>query len=218
MRKYTPRIAIGTCRQCGKKFEYEHSGVGRDRTYCADTCRPKCFVDACVAVAVKTGLCALHYDRSRRGVSADAKPRQRQGSACSIVGCPDGVHARDLCKSHYGRAAKQGSIVRTYRPKQGSQRITHNGYVLVAHPKLAKYVPEHRLVMERALGRELRRFENVHHKNGLKKDNRLANLELWIKPQPVGQRPEDIADWMSEHYPEIQRTSLARRDARNAAS
>ena len=44
-----------------------------------------------------------------------------------------------------------------------------------------RYAPEHRVIMEKHLGRKLEKWEHVHHIDGNKKNNDLKNLVVMIQ-------------------------------------
>jgi hypothetical protein len=51
------------------------------------------------------------------------------------------------------------------------------------------------VVIEEILGRYLLPGESVHHRNGVRDDNRPENLELWIRRPPTGIRASDAVAW-----------------------
>lgn len=84
------------------------------------------------------------------------------------------------------------ACARPEQPARPSRTIDRHGYVNVAGGR------EHRLVMTEMIGRPLRPGESVHHKNGVRTDNRPENLELWISTHPAGQRVTDLVAWARE--------------------
>ena len=82
-------------------------------------------------------------------------------------------------------------------PNWKGGRYYKEGYVMLYVGK-GECVFEHIIVMEKHIGRKLLKGENVHHKNGVKDDNRIKNLELWVRPQPTGIRAKDMIDWAEE--------------------
>lgn len=104
--------------------------------------------------------------------------------------CSRSCTAKSLRENH-GRAWKGGRV------------HTTAGYIAVYSPdhpaaSPAGYVYEHRLVMERELGRLLLPTEVVHHLSGMKTDNRPWNLTVMTNSEHV--RLHNGSHGWSRHY------------------
>jgi hypothetical protein len=93
------------------------------------------------------------------------------------------------------------------RPGRGRQgrRVdqTTTGYRDVyrpGHPNAGKngQIGEHRFVMSEHLGRALLPGETVHHRNGVRDDNDIDNLELRVGAHPKGLTVEEAVAWAEE--------------------
>lgn len=154
--------------------------------------RGTCSFDGCNLPEKSSGLCSSHYGKkykaNKTGIIRNRKAAVRR--KCKIEGCPDSeFHLKSqLCCSHLKRLRRHGDPLKG-GPYHGQGRhITDSGYVKIN----SKY--EHRIVMEQILGRKMLKGENVHHKNGIRSDNRPENLELWVISQPPGQRFSDLIE------------------------
>ena len=119
----------------------------------------------------------------KRCLKCTAKP-------CKHEGCDKPRYATDLCSTHHGRH-RIGKAMDSKPHPIGATRISGTGYVTVKVSDKGKWPLEHRLKMEKKLGRPLERHETVHHKNTVRHDNDIKNLELWSHSHLPGGRVED---------------------------
>lgn len=171
------RVYEQICTQCGKVFINRHP-----QKFCSKACR---------------GISQRGIRRPPRKCEWCGKefiPIRATKKCCSLR-C-----ARDLGNTKRGRKGALNPMWKGgIRPQAGGyirQWVEGRGYIL-----------QHRLVMEQKLGRPLFRYEEVHHKNTIRNDNRPDNLELWIKKHPRGQRVEDLleyAHWALDTYGKLE--------------
>jgi len=98
---------------------------------------------------------------------------------CSIK-CNAQFYKKDTSKrfKNYYKTHRTWSVLN----KKFRRYKNEQGYIVILNaPNEKRYrILEHRLIMEKYLGRKLKKNEEIHHKNGIKDDNRIENLEIVI--------------------------------------
>lgn len=184
-----------SCKNCSKEFEY----AGYLCHWCSQKIREEkrkgipC--KSCNKVKAisnkKFHLCCTCYRRKLEDDDPIYKEKKRIGK----------FKSRRRCRGQDPEAPLM-------KKKAGEGYICHYGYkhiTKLGHPNCTSKtgrIAEHTYLMSEHLGRPLRKEESVHHKNGIRDDNRIENLELWHKGQPPGQRIEDKIEWAKKFLEE----------------
>ena len=173
------------------KLHYER--LKRTNTTNGPVIIKECQLPHCDGIHLALGYCSKHYTRLKKTGTTNA-PVKREG--CQVPHCDEIHHALGYCQKHHRRFVRHGDSSILKKAPNGSGHLTRDGYIMIT--KDGCQISEHRYVVGQHLGRELRKHEEVHHRNGVRDDNRLSNLELWSTSQPPGQRIEDKVEWAKE--------------------
>jgi hypothetical protein len=137
------------------------------------------------------------FHHKTRGIS---KARAVE-KTCGACGAKVYKQKSTKARKHYCNSCYKSGVSRANW--KGGEYTKKDGYVMKlcpSHPRATHdgYVRKHILVMEESLKRPLYPKETVHHKNGMRGDNDINNLQLRNGFHPQGTEIEHIVPWAKE--------------------
>ena len=155
------------CNQCGRFFTNKH-----EQKFCSNKCSGKARTKK---VKINCAECGKVF----------------------LVGLSifNGSHGELTCsRKCFGKRRSKIYVGENGTSWKGGRRFDKDGYVMIRMPEhpfaRSGYVREHRIVMEKSIGRILEPWEIVHHINKDKSDNSIGNLKLF----------SNDADHQKHHY------------------
>lgn len=172
---------VSTCKHCEGKYSQPLCRVKRDKF-----CSPECGKEYRVSLKTKNKTVCPCCDKEF--IARNSQLLNGRKPYCSIS-CGSKLQTRS--KERYEKVSntrKENGIkpaLGDLNPVwKGGRYEEKGGYVRVwVGPN--QYKGEHRIVMEVHMGRKLDQDEIVHHKNHVKTDNRLENLEVMTRAQHI---------------------------------
>jgi HNH endonuclease len=157
------------CEQCGKKMWVQNCRIRKWKKarFCGNECRNK---GMSKAYHLREKILDMYNKEMLSVTQIDKRLGIRARSSVEGVIKAAGFKIRPMAfYMQFGR-----------NPNYKGGSITKEGYKRLGHTM------EHRIVMEKVLGRKLSSNEHVHHLNGVKTDNRPENLSL-LTQKPHGE-------------------------------
>lgn len=183
------------CNFCGKKhFKFRNDSIRNKNNFCSKKCMQS-------KVILQCKICNKDFRK------AGFHKNHAMCHSCYIkdfyVKNPDKLDNTRKRNRVRQRVINGIPVDLPIRSRKINGYVDANGYKIVYKDIIENTwkcgrIHEHIWVMSQHLGRHLIKGETVHHKNGIKNDNRIENLELWDKSHPSGQRVIDKIKFYKE--------------------
>lgn len=191
---------VRKCDNCGKQKQIQASRDVKGRRYfCDASCwRATTHVKfECSWCGKRSELITSHFKlRKDKVCSRKCLSQKRKQINFSEIKCYS-------CGKVFSRYTSKVNLSkkRTFcsRDCRRTGHLTSKGYRVVF--RRGKYQQEHRIIVDQALrkrGLRLTKKMTVHHRNGIRSDNRLRNLQIKPKAHGAGQTVPDLVRHLQE--------------------